>query len=355
MRGRLLRVARHGHRGASAVFALLRNVRQALDPQTRRSTASEHSHEDWLQAGKVPHRPQSEPCTGKGRLLGRSRLLRILWSVARRDDYGYPRNSNRRREDGRSNSSGLRAPFCGSPLPLGERRSAVRNGRQRVSDLPRFPELRRKNPAKGSTQLAQVFRARWMAGRRAAMAPHLHVDLYRDRTAVYRLPDLQRKLQAGALCEARPAGRVADGAPLFPFRPQAADQGGLQPAPETCVHLCHCVGRAVSADGFRSMETGAVLVAGVDDGRLPLGTAVAFPDHVGDAGLRVRTSGDGGAPWLEQLRLHFDRMEEGPGIPIRIVTVRNCSAFTVRNDAGRSDFAGTSSETIQRRDADPAY
>ena len=33
-------------------------------------------------------------------------------------------------------------------------------------------------------------------------------------------------------------------------------------------------------------------------------------------------------------------MEEGPGIPIRIVTACECSAFTVRSDAGRSDFAG---------------
>src|ERR1017187_9767034 len=165
MRGRLLRVARHGHRRAPAVFAMLRNVRQAPDPRTRRSAAFEHSHEDWLQAGKVPHRPQSEPHAGKGRLLGRSRLLRILWSVARRDDYGHPRNSNRRREDGRSNRSGLRAPFCGSPLPLGERRSAVRNDRQRISDLTRFPSFGAKIPQKDLLNWPKSFAlGGWLGG-----------------------------------------------------------------------------------------------------------------------------------------------------------------------------------------------
>jgi fucose permease len=45
----------------------------------------------------------------------------------------------------------------------------------------------------------QVARVRRMAGRRAAMAPYLHVDLYRDRPGVHRVSALQRKLQAGAL------------------------------------------------------------------------------------------------------------------------------------------------------------
>ncbi len=53
--------------------------------------------------------------------------------------------------------------------------------------------------AEGSPRLAQGSRAWRMAGRRAAMAPYLHVDLHRDRPLVHRLPALQRKLQAGAL------------------------------------------------------------------------------------------------------------------------------------------------------------
>ena len=55
-----------------------------LTRRTRRSVASEHSHQNWLQAGKVSHRPQSEPCDREGRLLGRSGLLGILWSIASR-------------------------------------------------------------------------------------------------------------------------------------------------------------------------------------------------------------------------------------------------------------------------------
>ena len=63
-----------------------------------------------------------------------------------------------------------------------------------------FPSFGAKIPQKDLAQLAQGLCARRMAGRRAAMAPYLHVDLYRDRPGVHRLPDLQRKLQAGALC-----------------------------------------------------------------------------------------------------------------------------------------------------------
>src|SRR5271157_5179412 len=114
---------------------------------------------------------------------------------------------------------------------------SVRDGRQRISDLSSFPELRSKDPAKRSSQLAQGLCARWMAGRRAAMAPYLHVDLYRDRLVVHRLPDLQRKLQAGTLYRARPAWRVANGAPLLFLRPQAAGQGSLQPATEARIHV----------------------------------------------------------------------------------------------------------------------
>src|SRR6266478_5039269 len=83
------------------------------------------------------------------------------------------------------------------------------------------------------------------------------------------------------------------------FSAKAARQGSLQRAAEARIHLCDRTGRTVGADGSRYMETSPVLVASVDHGRLSLGAVVAFPDHVGDAGVRVRASGDGGAPWLE--------------------------------------------------------
>ena len=63
----------------------------------------------------------------------------------------------------------------------------------------------------------------------------------------------------------------------------------------------------------------------MDDGRLPSGKVMAFPDYVGDARVRVRASGNGGPAWLEQLRLHVDGMEEGPGIRrgIGLIVVAN--------------------------------
>ena len=97
----------------------------------------------------------------------------------------------------------------------------------------------------------------------------------------------------------RPPRRVADGAPLFLLRAQAAREGSLQPAAEARIHLGDRAGRAVGADRPRHLEAGPVLLAGMDDGRLPLGAAVAFPDHVGDARVRVWPPGDGGPAWLE--------------------------------------------------------
>src|SRR5579864_7167759 len=107
-------------------------------------------------------------------------------------------------------------------MPLVERDLAVRDGRQRIPDFSRFSELWSEDPAKRSSQLAEGFCAWRVAGRRAAVAPHLHVDLYRDRPRVRRLPGLQRKLQASALRTTGPAGCVANGAPLLRLRSEAA-------------------------------------------------------------------------------------------------------------------------------------
>src|SRR5579872_5166550 len=204
-------------------------------------------------------------------------------------------------------------------MPLVERDLAVRDGGQRTPDLSRISELRSKDPAKRSSQLAQGLCAWRVAGRRPAMAPHFHVDLYRDGPRLRRLPGLQRKLQASALCTTRPARSLANGAPLLLVRSEATCQRGLQPPTEARVHLCDCFGCAVGADGPRSLEAGAVFLAGVDDGRLPLGAALAFRDHVGDAGVCLRTFGDGGPAWLEQFRFHVNGMEEGPRISVGVV------------------------------------
>src|SRR5512144_385960 len=111
---------------------------------------------------------------------------------------------------------------------------------------------------------------------------------------------------------------MADGAPLLFLRPQTANQGSLQPAAKARIHLRDWPGSALGVDGGCHLEARAVFLAGVVDGRLPSGTLVAFPDHVGDVGVCVWAFGDGGASWLEQLRLHVDGMEKGPGIRLGV-------------------------------------
>ncbi len=76
-----------------------------------------------------------------------------------------------------------------------------------------------------------------MAGRRLAMALHLHVDLRRQRFAVRDLSDRQRPLAPGAVYAARHQRRVADGAPLLSVRQEATGRGRLQSAAEAGLHF----------------------------------------------------------------------------------------------------------------------
>ncbi len=69
-------------------------------------------------------------------------------------------------------------------------------------------------------------------------------------------------------------------------------------------------GASVSDHGCDAMETSAVMVAGVADGRVPLGARLALPRHVRIAAY-LATS-DGGAPWLQQFLVYDHRMEERP-------------------------------------------
>ncbi len=101
----------------------------------------------------------------------------------------------------------------------------------------------------------------------------------------------------------------------FFFRTQAASKGNLQPAAETSLYDCDRVGGAIGGDGSGGVEAGAVFLVGMDDGWLSLGANLALRDHVGNAGVCVRASGDGDAARVEQLRLHVDGMEEGSGVP----------------------------------------
>ncbi len=105
----------------------------------------------------------------------------------------------------------------------------------------------------------------------------------------------------------------------FFFGPKPPVREAYNPLQKHAYTSAIALGCAVGADRSRGLETGAVFLAGVDDGRLPLGAALAFPDHVGDAGVCFRTFGDGGPAWLEQFRLHVNGMEEGPRISVGVV------------------------------------
>ena len=96
MRGRLLRVPRHGDRDAPANFALLRNVRPAVDPRARCPRSTHRTHQDRLQTGKVPDRLASQPCSREGRLLGRSGILVVLWTLKTRSMSSRKRSYERK-------------------------------------------------------------------------------------------------------------------------------------------------------------------------------------------------------------------------------------------------------------------
>src|SRR5579871_2759286 len=112
---------------------------------------------------------------------------------------------------------------------------------------------------------------------------------------------------------------MANRAPLLLLRPQAGAKRSVQPATEACIHGGNRPGRTVRANGPCRVETGADVLAGVADGGISIGSAVALPDHVGAVGLRVWPPGNGVPAWLEQLCLYGDGMEEGPGLPLGVI------------------------------------
>src|SRR5580692_821731 len=105
-------------------------------------------------------------------------------------------------------------------MSLGERDFAVRHGGQRAADFSRVSEFWGQDSTEGFAELAEIIRHWGMAGRGAAMAPHVHVDLHRHRAGLSRLSDLQRSLPAGVVYTPRYPGSVADGEALLLFRAQ---------------------------------------------------------------------------------------------------------------------------------------
>src|SRR5262249_37358466 len=119
------------------------------------------------------------------------------------------------------------------------------------------------------------------------------LDLHRDGDCLPGLPRLERPLPAGAFCPERSSGRVANGAPLLLLWTQAARDAAVQPPAETGLHVGDWSGDPVGANGDAALQSGAVLVAVVPDGRLSLGAGVAFCSHVRPGHVCLGTLGHG--------------------------------------------------------------
>ena len=85
----------------------------------------------------------------------------------------------------------------------------------------------------------------------------------------------------------------------FFFGPKPEAREAYNPLQKQAYTIGDRAGRAVGADRAGGVEAGAVFLAGVADGRISLGAAVAFSDDVGDFGICVRASGDGASARLE--------------------------------------------------------
>ena len=261
------------------------------------------------------------------------------------DEHGNPRDSNRRWEDWRSHGSSLRASVYRSSLPLGECPFALRDGRQRTPDFSRFPELRRKNSAKGSNQLAQAFAlGGWLGG---ALQWHLtFMWIYIATGLLY----IGYQIFSGNYKQVLFVRRDFPGVwPMvrhyFFFGPKPPVREAYNPLQK------HAYTSAIGL-GVLSVLTGFAIWKPVQFswlawmmGGFHLARLWHFLIMWAMLAFVFGPSGDGGPPWLEQLRLDVDRMEEGPGVPIGVMALSDCGEFgvAVRSDAGRTDFAGRSS------------
>src|SRR5438045_1001053 len=147
------------------------------------------------------------------------------------------------------------------------------------------------------------------------MASDLHVDLYRHWPFLHRVRTVEPELSSSAVHSSRCPGRVANDAVLLLLWDSASRPRSLQSSPETRIHLRCGAGYFVSADRTGDMEAGAVFLARLDHGRVPLGARVAFRSNVGDLVLPPGTPGNGCCPRLEQFHVDAYGMEEESRVP----------------------------------------
>src|SRR5205085_11549837 len=79
---------------------------------------------------------------------------------------------------------------------------------------------------------------------------------------------------------------------------------------EIGLHIGDWARRSFGTDRRCSLEAGAVFLAGVADGWLPLRAHMAFRGHLGRFVFHIGPSGYGGIARLEQLRVDVDRLEQ---------------------------------------------
>src|ERR1700722_5991124 len=103
---------------------------------------------------------------------------------------------------------------------------------------------------------------------------------------------------------------MADGSILFFLRSQAGAGRYLQSPAETGLHLRDRTWDPIGSDWAGGLEAGAIFLAGSDDGRFPLGAAVAFSSHVGNPGFRAWSLDYGRPAWMEQLHVDAHGLEE---------------------------------------------
>jgi hypothetical protein len=122
---------------------------------------------------------------------------------------------------------------------------------------------------------------------------------YRQVPFLSCLSDVHLELSPGAVPAPRFARSLAHGALLLLLWTQAGCPRGLQSAAKTGVYVRAGSGGLVRVDRVCGVEAGAVFLAGLDDGRLPLGPDMAFCRDVGDFILPSGTPRHGSSSRLE--------------------------------------------------------
>ena len=109
----------------------------------------------------------------------------------------------------------------------------------------------------------------------------------------------------------------------FFFGRKPAANGSLQPASEDGLHLGDFARPAIDPDGNRALQSRTVFLLGFADGRLSLGSSVAFRCALRVAPIRLGTPDHGDLARLEQFHIHADGLEARPGI-LALTIVRSC-------------------------------